>query len=111
MSDVDTAAVHAAIRVSVENQDNGSRDLFVKLLKDEEGHVDWFEAQLHQIKEIGSPSLRRICLFRKGGNHKIKRSEAWPANPANLASPANPADPANPARPLLHSLARVPHAL
>jgi hypothetical protein len=55
--------------------------------------------------------LRRICLFRKGGNHKIKRSEAWPANPANLASPANPADPANPARPLLHSLARVPHAL
>src|SRR5450631_469871 len=42
-----------AIRVSVENKDNGSRDLFVRLLKDEEGHVDWLEAQLHQINEIG----------------------------------------------------------
>ncbi len=42
-----------AIKISVENQDNGSRDLFVRLLKDEEGHVDWLEAQLHQINEIG----------------------------------------------------------
>ncbi len=42
-----------AIRISVENSDNGSRDLFMRLLKDEEGHVDWLEAQVHQIKEIG----------------------------------------------------------
>jgi bacterioferritin len=47
------AAYNEAIRISVENKDNGSRDLFVRLLKDEEGHVDWLEAQLHQIKEIG----------------------------------------------------------
>jgi bacterioferritin len=47
------ASYNEAIRVSVENKDNGSRDLFVRLLKDEEGHVDWLEAQLHQIKEIG----------------------------------------------------------
>jgi bacterioferritin len=33
--------------------DNISRDLFERLLKDEEEHVDWLEAQLHQIKEIG----------------------------------------------------------
>ncbi len=33
--------------------DNASRELFEKLLKDEEGHVDWLEAQLHQIEEIG----------------------------------------------------------
>jgi bacterioferritin len=25
----------------------------VVLLKDEEDHVDWLEAQLHQIKELG----------------------------------------------------------
>lgn len=31
----------------------GSRDLFVRPLKDEEEHVDWREAQVHQIKEIG----------------------------------------------------------
>ena len=42
-----------AIRVAVEHKDNGSRDLFVVLLKDEEDHVDWLEAQVHQIKELG----------------------------------------------------------
>ncbi len=46
-------AYNTAIRVCVENGDNGSRDLFVRLLKDEEGHVDWLEAQVHQIHEIG----------------------------------------------------------
>jgi len=46
-------AYNEAIKVSVENNDNGSRDLFVRLLKDEEGHVDWLEAQLHKIKELG----------------------------------------------------------
>ncbi len=33
--------------------DNASRELFVKMLHDEEGHVDWLEAQLHQVKELG----------------------------------------------------------
>jgi len=47
------ASYNESIRTCVENRDNGSRDLFVSLLKDEEGHVDWLEAQLHQIKELG----------------------------------------------------------
>ena len=42
-----------AIRVATELGDNGSRDLLVVLLKDEEGHADWLEAQLHQIEEMG----------------------------------------------------------
>jgi bacterioferritin len=33
--------------------DNASADLFQQLLKDEEKHVDWLEAQLHLIEEIG----------------------------------------------------------
>jgi bacterioferritin len=60
MIESDLALEHGAvksynesIRVCVENGDNGSRDLFMKLLHDEEGHVDWLEAQVHQIKEIG----------------------------------------------------------
>jgi bacterioferritin len=44
---------NAAIQVCVAEKDNGSRDLFVKLLLDEEVHVDWFEAQLHLVKEVG----------------------------------------------------------
>ena len=47
------ASYNESIRISVENADNGSRDLFMKLLRDEEGHVDWLEAQVHQIQEIG----------------------------------------------------------
>ena len=30
-----------------------SRELFERLLRDEEKHVDWLEAQVHQIEEIG----------------------------------------------------------
>lgn len=47
------ATYNESIRICVEHKDNGSRDLFVALLKDEEGHVDWLEAQIHQIKEMG----------------------------------------------------------
>jgi bacterioferritin len=47
------ASYNESIRVCVANADNGSRDLFMKLLKDEEGHVDWLEAQLYQINEMG----------------------------------------------------------
>jgi bacterioferritin len=42
------------VQMAVEAADNGSRELFEKLLRDEEEHVDWLEAQLHQISEIGS---------------------------------------------------------
>jgi bacterioferritin len=42
-----------AIQVSREAGDDVSRELFSLLLKDEEAHVDWLEAQMHQIKEIG----------------------------------------------------------
>lgn len=42
-----------AIRVAREQGDDQSRELFSKLLKDEEDHVDWLEAQLHQITEMG----------------------------------------------------------
>ena len=42
-----------AVQIATQEKDNGSRDLLVKLLKDEEDHVDWLEAQLHQIKEMG----------------------------------------------------------
>jgi bacterioferritin len=47
------ALYNRAIQVAREEGDNASRELFERLLKDEEGHVDWLEAQLHQIKEVG----------------------------------------------------------
>jgi hypothetical protein len=33
--------------------DNGSGDLFQRMLKDEEGHADFLDAQLHSITEMG----------------------------------------------------------
>ena len=33
--------------------DNGTRALLEKILVDEEEHVDWLEAQIAQVKEIG----------------------------------------------------------
>lgn len=42
-----------AVRISRDAGDDISRELFTKLLKDEESHVDWLEAQMHQIKEMG----------------------------------------------------------
>jgi bacterioferritin len=42
-----------AVKVSRDAGDDASADLFRRLLKDEEEHVDWLEAQMHQINEIG----------------------------------------------------------
>jgi bacterioferritin len=47
------AMYNNAIRVARDAGDDQSRELFSLLLKDEELHVDWLEAQLHQIKEMG----------------------------------------------------------
>ena len=41
------------VEIARQEADNASRELFEKLLKDEEDHVDWLEAQLHQIREMG----------------------------------------------------------
>lgn len=50
------ALYNKGMKISREANDNGSADLFEILLKDEEGHVDYLEAQLHTIGEIGLPN-------------------------------------------------------
>ena len=42
-----------SIRLAVEVGDNGSRELFESILKEEEAHIDLIEAQLDQIKQMG----------------------------------------------------------
>jgi len=49
-------AVHqynGAVKVCVQASDDGSRVLFEHMIKDEERHVDYLEAQVHSIKEMG----------------------------------------------------------
>jgi bacterioferritin len=45
-----------AIRLAVQCGDNGTRELFVKILKMEEGHLDWGESQRKQIAQMGLPN-------------------------------------------------------
>ncbi|MDP4195923.1 MAG: ferritin-like domain-containing protein, partial [Bacteroidota bacterium] len=46
-------AYNAAVKIAREVADEGSVDLLTKILKMEEGHVDWAEAQRSQIKQMG----------------------------------------------------------
>jgi bacterioferritin len=47
-------AYNDAVRLAVEVGDNGTRELFESILKDEEDHIDWIEAQLDQIAQMGT---------------------------------------------------------
>ncbi len=44
---------NAGIRLCVETADNGTRELLESILKDEEAHIDWLEAQQDQMKQMG----------------------------------------------------------
>jgi bacterioferritin len=44
---------NADIRMTAEYGDNGTRELLKSILMDEEAHIDWIEAQLDQIKQMG----------------------------------------------------------
>ena len=41
------------IKLCVELGDNGTREMLESILKDEERHIDWIEAQMDQIKRMG----------------------------------------------------------
>ncbi len=52
--EVDAVAMYNRfVALARDEGDNASRELFERLLKDEEMHVDWLEAQVHQMKELG----------------------------------------------------------
>ena len=61
MMKVDLALEHDAVKrlnrgiaLVTEKGDNGTRALFEKILVSEEEHIDWLEAQLQQIKDLGA---------------------------------------------------------
>jgi bacterioferritin len=48
--------LNRAIELCRSKGDNGSRLVLEKILADEERHIEWLEAQLQQIQEIGLPN-------------------------------------------------------
>jgi bacterioferritin len=53
-----------AVKLSRAEGDNVSAEIFTANLRDEEFHVDWLEAQLGQIKEVG---YERYLSVQLGG--------------------------------------------
>ena len=47
------ARLNKGLELCREKGDNGTRLLLEKVLADEEEHIDWIEAQLEQIKNVG----------------------------------------------------------
>jgi bacterioferritin len=61
MMKLDLAVEHDAVKrlnrgiaLATDKGDNGTRALFEKILVSEEEHIDWLEAQLQQIKDMGA---------------------------------------------------------
>jgi len=48
-------AYNDGVKLCVELGDNGSREMLEDILEDEEEHIDWIEAQLDQISQLGLP--------------------------------------------------------
>ena len=46
--------LNAAIALCVSAGDNGTRDLLEGILREEEESIDWHEAQLHLVNEVGA---------------------------------------------------------
>jgi bacterioferritin len=63
VSKLNKIAIGADVKAQLENDhaaeagavktDNGSRELFESILKDEEVHIDWIESQLDEIAQMG----------------------------------------------------------
>lgn len=55
-------AYNETIKLAAEVGDNGTKVLLEEILKDEEEHIDWLEAQLDEIRQMGlSAYLSRYC--------------------------------------------------
>ncbi len=59
-------AYNAAVKLCVEKGDNGTREMLEAILKDEESHMDWLEAQLDQIRQIGVASYLEAQIRKDG---------------------------------------------
>lgn len=49
-------AYNEAVKLAVEVSENGKREMLESILKDEEKHIDWIEAQLDRIQQMGLPN-------------------------------------------------------
>lgn len=59
--------LHAGIGICHDAGDHVSKELLEQILTDEENHVDWIEAQLHLVKEVGLENYLAQQIHGGGG--------------------------------------------
>lgn len=67
LEDAAIKVLHAGIATCNEAGDHVSRELLERILADEENHVDWIEAQLHLIQEVGMENYLAQQIHATGG--------------------------------------------
>jgi bacterioferritin len=60
---------NAAVRVCADDGDNGSREMFERMVKDEEQHEDWLDSQLNVIEQVG---IQNYLAQQSGGAEEGK---------------------------------------
>ena len=63
------ARLNRGVELCARVGDNGSRELVIKILQDEEHHIDYLEAQLHVIQEAGYDNY--LAQHIHGDEHKV----------------------------------------
>lgn len=57
--------LHPGIKTCLEAGDDASRELLEHIVADEEQHVDWIEAQIHKIEEVGYQNYLAEQIYKK----------------------------------------------
>jgi bacterioferritin len=53
------------IKTCLDIGDNVTRELLEHIMVDEEEHIDWIEAQLHKIEEVGYQNYLAQQMYKK----------------------------------------------
>ena len=67
LEDAAIKVLHVGIATCHEAGDHVSRELLERILADEEHHVDWIEAQLHLVQEVGMENYLAQQIHAAGG--------------------------------------------
>jgi bacterioferritin len=57
--------LNPGVKLCIELQDTGSRELLARITVDEERHAGWIEAQLHKISELGYENYLAEQIYEK----------------------------------------------
>ena len=66
VEEMNQKCLKAAISISEETHDYGSREIFEKILVDTEEHIDWIETQQNLIEQAGLQNYLQEHMYKDG---------------------------------------------